>query len=147
MAPLGGTSVQPNRVSLLLGLLAAAACDDHLYPAQGGDGECEPTWSGVQVFLGDNCLTCHGGPDAPSGAGIVLPDAITADLNDLSTPLLPQYGGELVVPGSADTSVLWQAVSHSGTAEVVVMPIGSVDPVPGYECVETWINDGALLDE
>jgi hypothetical protein len=136
------------RLPALLAALTLAGCDDHLFPAAGGSSEdCDPTWAGVQVFMGDNCLTCHGGPDAPSGGGIVFPDQITADMNDLSTPLYPQYGGELVVPSNRESSVLWLAASHTGSADVPSMPIGSVDPIPGFECIGTWIDNGALLDE
>src|SRR5688500_5229814 len=123
-------------------LAALAGCDDHLFPAvAGGGGECDATWVGVQGFMADNCLTCHGGPDAPAGNGIVPPDHTTLDMHDLSAPLYPEYLGELVVPGERDASVLWQAVAWTGPPEVVGMPIGTVEPLAGHECIGTWIDD------
>lgn len=135
------------RARLLVPFLGTAlGCDDHLFPAAGSSDDCTPTWEGVNDFFADNCLMCHAAP-ATSGRGIILPDAIEEDLANLTTPLYPEYGGELVVPGLRDASVLWQAVSHTGTDDVVNMPIGPSEPVPGFECIGTWIDDGALLAE
>jgi hypothetical protein len=125
--------------------LALAACDDHVFTGHGGGGggACEPTWTSVQTVLDESCATCHGGPSAPAGVGIVLPDAIVEDLDDPASPLFPAYG-ELVVPGDSAASVLWQAIGHTG--EVTPMPIGATEPIANADCVQQWIDDGAPLD-
>ena len=78
-------------------------------------------WEGVQAFFADHCDSCH-----PSTSGIDLRDSIDT----------------FVVPGDADASRLWIAVS--GQSLSTMMPPTGRLPQATIEHVETWILDGAV---
>jgi len=122
-------------------LLIGVGCDDHVFPthaAEVPEGGYEATWDGVQLFVADNCHTCHfdGGP-----GGFVIEDRVEAELLGTATD---DGLATMVVPGDADASALWQSVSFLGPASA--MPPGGVpldDEAIGH--IETWILDGAAL--
>jgi hypothetical protein len=148
----------------LVGLAAVAGCDDHLFPTPCGSVP-QPTWDGVQTILQSNCSQCHAGPDAPAGYGIVLtPDgennSLRIDAQDPDSSLLasyepegaplhsPPWSGELVVPGDSANSVLYQAVSWTGT--FTNMPLGASEPLcdgapepTPVTVIRDWIDAGA----
>lgn len=119
-------------------LLLLCACDDHLI------GDCsdpaarvyEPIWGGVTDLFGRECAACH----AEGATAINLETAIYDELAD-GDPA----NDFLVVPGSPDTSILWQALVWSG--DVPTMPAGAQTPLAAckIEHVREWIESGASL--
>ncbi len=130
-----------QHIALLAALLATAGCDDHIL----GEAIITDTaagnlhtsdWEGVKALFAERCETCHS--DGGIG-GFDLITAIEAEQAD-GDPSNDYY----VTPGNAGTSVLWQAVSGTGT--VSLMPPGST-PLSGLEInhIEEWIAAGAEL--
>ena len=129
-----------SRTLFALCAISLAGCDVHLFPAAGGSGGADATWTGVQAVMSDNCYSCHAGPSG--SGGIVLPDDITADLANLNEPSTAY--DELVVPGDSATSVLWLAVSFDPS--LTGMPLGQSAEIPDAHFIQEWIDAGASLD-
>ena len=125
----------------ILVLVALSGCDDHLLGPTNLDTD-EPvtydaTWLGVQQLFVDHCVRCH----APDGSNF---DLVSTIEQELSTTAGTSTQELLVVPGDAEASVLWQAVS--GTGGALPMPIDTVLlPDEVVEPIRQWIEDGAEL--
>ena len=116
----------------LAGALALVACDNTVFHSQ--ELGYEANWFGVQVFMHDHCFECHRAGQPPE-----LPDAVEADL--------VEERFELVVPGDAEGSVLWQVVAPGEWEPGMPhkMPPGQPLPPPVTEHVYEWIEKGAPL--
>ena len=91
----------------------------------------------VRPMFSRYCFSCHGSVDHPA-AGLSLTTARAILAGGDSGPAL--------VPGDADTSLLFQAIS--GTHPELTMPPGDRKPsVEDIEAVRRWINEGAVWSE
>ena len=91
--------------------------------------------SDVRVVLKQNCVKCHGG------------DKVRGDL-DLSTRVGLLKGGEegpAIVPGKAESSLLYQLITHAHKPH---MP-AKADKLPATSIkkIADWINLGAPYDK
>ena len=117
----------------LLFALFFAACDDHVFPTSTVEADPDAytaDWDGVQVFFAENCTEgCH------ANIAPLLPGDIEEDLFN--------GGGEYIVAGDADASLLWQVIDHTGG---IPMPIGQsrLDDALILH-VRDWIDAGAEL--
>lgn len=114
-------------------LVLGVACDDTVFHQE--VKTYDPTWFGVQVFMLDNCVSCHDG----TISSVVFPDEIEADLQS--------HHGTYVVPYDPDGSLLWRMISGELQGDDPgVMPIGT-GPLPDAEIehVQEWILNGAPL--
>lgn len=116
-----------------------AACDDHLFQAEGGDA-ITADWCGVQPVLADSCATsgCHAASSAAGGLDLES-DAYAALVEAPSTgePSL-----QLVTPGDPDASILLQKVEGTQTVGAR-MPPGTPLTDDTLAAIRTWIADGA----
>jgi len=125
-------------------LLAVFGCDDHLLGVVDDSGpvvQYTVDYAGVEDFFADSCDACH----LPGGsAAIDLRAEIANDLGD-GTGALLSGRGPYVVPNDSSASLLWQSISHTGTAST--MPLGSIGPLPDASIahVREWIDAGAPL--
>lgn len=120
-------------------LAALIGCDDTVFPSE--VPSYEPTWSGVRVFMYNECRRCH--IDGGLGDPLVLPDDVEVDV--------VLEGGSYVVPGDPEASLVWQVISFGYEPETVTapppMPLGDAPLSPTItEHVYQWIEDGASLD-
>ena len=86
----------------------------------------------VQPILQKNCYVCHSASSQMSGLRLDNRQALLAGGNS----------GKIVVPGSADTSTLYERVA--GTGGLARMPFGG-DPLPPEQVklIRAWIDQGA----
>ncbi len=86
----------------------------------------------VQSIFNKNCIGCHKG-------GLTSPNL--TDSNSFTALTTPTLQGELLVtPGSAEGSILYQALIGKGAPQ---MPPNGVLSASKLAIVEKWINDGA----
>ncbi len=92
------------------------------------------TQQAAREILENNCLICHG---TARMSGL--------DLRTKETILKGGKRGPAVVPGKAEESLLYLAVTHKGELK---MPLGK-EPLPSgdVEILRAWINEGARWDE
>ncbi len=83
------------------------------------------------IFL-QRCSSCHGGGNKEGDL-----DAI-----NFTSLMLGGGSGEVIVPGSAADSYLYQLVTHSESPEMP--PGGTKIPEPEIKTIADWINQGAL---
>ena len=119
-------------LALVIGLSASALQAE---PAISGPSSVD-FQEDVRPILADNCFACHG-PDA---------NARQADLRlDTREGAFADRGGyQVIVPGNAEESRLYQRMSHS--QEVARMPPPGSERFPSPEQIETirtWIDQGA----
>lgn len=121
-------------------LMLLVGCDDTVFPI----GE-EPTgegWCGVVSVVQGECITCHsassqfGGLDLQTDPSVIL-DRASAD------------GQAYVVPGEPTQSYFYRKLAGAdlGPTEGTVMPPSGSPPAEVLAIVETWITDGAELDD
>ncbi|MGH9675316.1 MAG: c-type cytochrome domain-containing protein, partial [Bryobacteraceae bacterium] len=88
---------------------------------------------GAKAIFEAKCLACHG--DARMS---------DLDLRDRSTILKGGKRGPAVVPGNADSSLLYKAVKREGELQ---MPPGKAPLTPAeIGVLRDWINEGARLE-
>ena len=94
----------------------------------------------VRPVLSDNCFACHGPDENQRQAGLRL---------DTKEGAFADRGGyQVIVPGKAADSRLFQRVSHE--QEVARMPPPQFEKKPGPEQIDTirrWIDQGAEWQE
>ena len=92
-------------------------------------------WDGVDAMLQDHCVSCHAADGISSF--LVFPDRLALDLVTESA--------ELVVPGDAASSPLWQVISGEipeGSFLSPMPPSGLLDP-SDRDHIREWIDAGA----
>ncbi len=116
-----------RRVGIINGLLGGMLAISIVSPAWAES----PDMQSVRALLIEQCLDCHG----PSKAKARL------DLSTREGLLRGGYSGEVVVPGDAEASLLYEMVAHQYEP---AMPFGkpalSADQVA---LIRAWIDDGA----
>ncbi len=112
--------------------LLATSCYNDVLPA-------EPTPANVsyktniQALFNKNCIGCH------KGAANTGPN-LTDGNSYVSLTTVNTEGEIYVTPGSADGSILYQALTGNGAPQ---MPPNGVLSKSKLALVEKWINDGA----
>lgn len=99
-----------------------------------------PTFDNVSQIFTSACGDCHTGSQE-SGVRLNTYDNVINSVGD-------QYGTNVVIPGSADTSPLIDKIASSNPTSGVRMPEGG--PYLSNERINqirTWINNGANNDE
>jgi WD40 repeat protein len=88
----------------------------------------------VKPIFNRYCLGCHSAGEMSAGI----------NLETYAGVLKGGNGGEIVKPGRANSSPLFQAVSHTGDG-VRPMPLGGAKlPDPAINTIREWIQGGAL---
>ena len=88
----------------------------------------------IQEIFDLNCITCHKPQNNFCGDPC-------GDLNLLSYSNV--MNSDVVVPGDASSSELYDRITRAGSAQGDMPPTGSLSDEQ-IELIETWINDGAL---
>ncbi len=120
----------------------STGCDDTLFGTPVDTSAPDATgYAGVIQVFDASCVSCHPGTDT-------FPDLETDLCGDLVNVESLNYESDLlVVPGSAEDSVLWHKLEGTegfgGT-----MPLGG-DPLSQAQrdVVKDWINDGATCGD
>ena len=76
-----------------------------------------------------NCISCHDNTNPPGGLTLLSYDDV--------------MNSDVVVPGDASSSELYDRITRTGSAQGKMPLTGSLSDEQ-IELVETWINDGAL---
>lgn len=123
---------------MLIAFVLLVACDDTVFePGTESTTPDTADWCGVERVLTNQCATCHSAA-SPSG-GLDLETDPYGAIVDVEAP----GGGVLVVPGDADSSVLYQRMA--GLSGGIMPPGGALDDGV-VENVAAWITDGATTD-
>src|SRR6266576_4434615 len=83
----------------------------------------------ARAILENRCLNCHGQAQT---SGL--------DLRQIDTITKGGKRGPAIVPGSAEQSLLYKAVAHTGDLQ---MPPGKPLPAEEIEAIRAWIEAGA----
>ena len=89
----------------------------------------------VQPIFDESCISCH-----PSSGNLDLTSENS--YNQLVNVDASGYSGKRVVPGDADSSILYKKVDGSG-AYGTNMPIGSSLSADDIATIKQWIEEGA----
>jgi mono/diheme cytochrome c family protein len=120
----------------------ATGCDDTLFSKPADTSAPDATgFAGVVQIFNENCVSCHPGTDT-------FPDLETDLCGALVNVESSGYGPDLlVVPNSAEDSVLWHKLEGTdGFAGT--MPLGGDQlSQPRRDVVKDWINDGATCGD
>jgi mono/diheme cytochrome c family protein len=120
----------------------STGCDDTLFGEPADTSAPDSAgYAGVVQILDASCVSCHPGTGT-------FPDLETDLCNDLVNVESLSYDPDfLVVPGSAEDSVLWHKIEGT-TGFGGTMPVGG-DPLSQAQrdVVKDWINDGASCDD
>ena len=118
----------PPRASLCLaGLLVAAAAF-----GQAADPPAPTFERDIAPLFREKCCSCHN-PDRKRGG---------LDLSSFAQVLAGGSSGEVVAPGDADASYLWQLVSHA--SEPKMPPEADRIPADALDLIRRWIAAGAV---
>ncbi|ACY13812.1 c-type cytochrome domain-containing protein [Haliangium ochraceum] len=117
-------------LALTLALALAGCALEYEYEGDASAERYEPTWDGVALLLEHRCMNCHG--HEPGAGGVSLPGDLVGDLMS--------GAHNLVVPGDAEGSPLWQVLAEGR------MPTGNrALPMAEIEHLRVWIERGAVL--
>jgi len=89
----------------------------------------------VQPIFNSYCVSCH-----PSSGNLDLRDGYS--YNNLVNKPASGYNGILVVPGDAESSILYKKIDGSG-AYGSNMPLGNSLSSTQIAIIRDWINEGA----
>jgi len=114
----------------------------HPPPVDSGDGAMDagpPTFTNIYTTIFPYCIGCHAG-----GQGGLTLSSQAKSYSDLVNVRASSCSGDLVVPGKAATSVLYEKVADTNPPCGNQMPINGPYLTPAQlNVIETWINDGA----
>ena len=117
------------KISWLIGMYVALA----LFSGSLFAAEAPPTFQeDVLPIFRDKCCTCHN-PDEQSGG---------LDLTSFSRMMAGGSSGDVIAPGDAEGSYLWQVVSHE--SEPTMPPEEDRIPDDMLAIVTKWIAGGAI---
>lgn len=117
------------KISWLIGMYVAIA----LFSGSLFAAEAPPTFQeDVLPIFRDKCCTCHN-PDEQSGG---------LDLTSFSRMMAGGSSGDVIAPGDAEGSYLWQVVSHE--SEPTMPPEEDRIPDDMLAIVTKWIAGGAI---
>ena len=129
-------------------LTAVAGCEVPVdMPGQsGGDDPMVSFKDQIQPILNTYCFRCHrsGGEADLAGIALQVAEEVVFDLL-LNQPSVQNPNLTLVVPGDAESSLLFLKVSSDAPPVGTRMPL-SADPLTAgsIELIRDWIDQGAL---
>ncbi len=131
------------RIFLLIAItIFFMGCDDDSQPANPSIDTGFETTEVANIFK-DNCSTssCHSGNNPANGLSLESHSALFAGSNNRGSDLIPNYGGEVVIPFRPDKSLLYLIVSGRLINEMDVShDILSANEI---EILRQWVDNGA----
>src|SRR5574341_225011 len=124
-----------NLLPLLAGLLPAWLCGQVSPPAKPVDFDRE-----IRPILSDKCFTCHGPDEKQRQVGMRL---------DTREGAFADRGGyQVIVPGNASKSRMYQRISHERKAMRMPPPTSGLALTDQQiELIRRWIDQGAKWEE
>ena len=141
-------------MSLLLGSLALAGCDEALSDLTGPTPNLEPTFSSIQAEIFENgdssgrpaCINCHNAATPFVAGGLNLTHAV-AYSNLVNVASRFKAGATRVVPGDPENSYLVHKLEGRAGIAGARMPLNGPYLNDGQIAViKRWIETGAAND-
>lgn len=129
-----------------LSLLILSACKDNgVGPISVDNTNNGFSTKEVAQIFAENCATsnCHSGRTPASGLSLEKYSDLLKGSTDRSHGATPNYGGDVVIPGRLDESLLYQMLIGNVTPAVTAHANVSLDTA-SINLIRDWITDGAL---
>jgi YVTN family beta-propeller protein len=99
----------------------------------------------VANVFSDNCATsgCHSGNNSSSGLSLDSWSDLLKGSSDRSHGQVPNYGGDVVIPGRLDESLLYQIITGNVTPAITAHAGINLDSL-SINAIRDWIVGGAL---
>lgn len=140
-------------LTLTLGLMASAGCDESLSKIAGPTPSLEPTFSSIRANIIEAqdtagrraCIQCHTNVGRNPAAGLNL--AVDPYAAMVNVPARNKPGAVIVVPGDPDGSYLYQKLIGAPGIVGLRMPLVPPHLTEGQLLiVRRWIQNGAKND-